>query len=140
MKPSEINWEVVEKIAESIFPDEFETTTRRQRERMEIRISEGLSAVTPDEEIGGMHQYFGVALENMGMIMTALSIIVMWYTWMHPKEPKIDYHSFIDSLKNDKESMQFFRDILKREIKQTIEKDFGSIIDKIDELNETTVK
>lgn len=140
MKQSEINWEVVEKIAESIFPDEYETTTRRQRESMEIRISKGLSAVTPDGKIRGMHQYFEAALENMGMIMTALSIIVTWYTWMHPKKPKIDYHSFIDSLKNDKEAMQFFKDILKREIEHTIEKDFGSIIDKIDELNETIVK
>lgn len=136
MTRSEINWEVVEKIAESIFPDEYEATTRRQREGMEMRISEGLPAVTPDVEIGGMHQYFGVALENMGMIMTALSIIVTWYTWRHPKEQKIDYHSFIDSLKNEKEAIHFFKDILKREIEKTLEKGFGSIIDKIDELNE----
>lgn len=134
MKTSEINWKIVETIAGAVFPDEYETTTHRQRENMEIRISEGLPPVIPDISAGGMHQHFVAALENMGMILTALSIIVTWYTWNNPKPQRIDYQEFLKQLKGDSEFMKFFTETVSNEVNRIVENKFTSILEKIEEL------
>ena len=131
MKPSKINWEIVEKIAESTFSDEYETTTRKQRESMELRISQGQPPVIQDKDAGGMHQYFGAGLENMGMILTAISIIVTWYTWSHPKPQNVDYQEFLRHIKEDSELMQLFSDTMSSEVIRIIENKFTPILEKL---------
>ena len=136
MEKKDINWNMVEEIAEAIFPDEYELVTRRQLKDLEMRISEGLQPVEPDRESGGLHQYFGAALENIGNILTAISIVVTWYTWSHPKEQKINYSAFLDYLSENPEARRFFNEELDKREKKRIEKDFDSTIAaKLEELS-----
>lgn len=137
MNMNYVNWEVVEKISKQFFPDEYKTVTRKQLESIEGKISNGLAPIAQGTEVGGMHSGFGGAMENMGSIITAISIIVTWYTWKHPKhsnEGKNDYHGFLDYLKENPEVSQYFTDIVNRKVKRIIEKEFVPILNMLEEM------
>lgn len=137
MKMTNVNWDVVETISKQIFPDEYKTVTRKQLESIENKISNGLPPIAQSTEVGGMHSVFGGAMENMGSIITAISIIVTWYTWKHPKhsnEGKNDYHGFLDYLKENPETSQYFTEIVNREVKRNIEKEFAPILNILEEM------
>lgn len=140
MSKSDIKWKVVEEIAESVFYLEYKATTRKQRERMELRISEGLPPVEIDPESGGMHQGCGISAENMGMILSALSIIVSWYTWSHPKPQKTDYQGFLTFLKENPKAMQSYTEMISKEIERIIENKFEPILHKLDEISKEVKK
>lgn len=138
MNMNYVNWEVVEKISKQIFPDEYKTVTRKQLESIENKISNCLPPITQGAEVGGMHSVFGGTMENIGSIITAISIIVTWYTWKYPKhsdEGKNDYQGFLEYLKENPEVSQYFTDIVNREVKRIIEKEFAPILNILEEMH-----
>ena len=128
---SDINWIVIEGVAKSVFPIECKMVTDIQLKNMENRISDGLPPVVPDRIEGGVHSEFVGAMQIVGNILQIIAIIQAYYIYKQQKQ-RIDYQGFLDDLKNEAEAIHFYTKELNEEIKRTIEKEFDSIISKID--------
>lgn len=129
---SDINWIVIEGVAKSVFPTECKMVTDIQLKNMENRISEGLSPVVPDRIPGGVHSEFVGAMQIVGNILQIIAIIQAYYIYKQQQKQRIDCQGFLDNLKNEAEAIHFYTKELNEEIKRTIEKEFDSIISKID--------
>lgn len=140
MSQSNINWDLVEEVSKTFFPDEYKAVTRKQRKSMEDRISKGRPPIVPEIEAGGMHNIFTATIDNMGSILTAISIIITWYTWKHPKKEQISQQDFLNYLKKNPEILQTFNEVVNEAIKQSVEKNFDPILTKLDELKDILSK
>lgn len=140
MSQFNINWNLVEEVSMTFFPDEYKAVTRKQRKSMEERISKGQPPIVPDIETGGMHNIFTATIDNMGSILTAISIIITWYTWKHPKKEQRSQQEFLDYLKENPEILQTFNEMVNEAIKLSVEKNFDSIITNLDELKDILAK
>ncbi len=140
MSQSNINWDLVEEVSKTFFPDEYKAVTRKQRKSMEDRISKGQPPIVPDIEAGGMHNIFTATVDNMGSILTAISIIITWYTWKHPKKERRNQQDFLNYLKEDPKTLQTFNEMVNKAIKQSVEKNFAPILTKLDELKDILSK
>lgn len=101
METSKFNWEIVEEIAKTVFPDEYEMATPKQVREIEKRISEGQSPFVQRQETGGMPMDFGAAVNAVASILTIINIIVTWYIHTTPKKQEQNFENCFNSIKQD---------------------------------------
>lgn len=132
MKTSEINWNVVEEIAMTVFPDEYEMLSPDQVKDLEERISEG-QPITPDEDAGGVNNNFADPIQLVNTILQVLALLEVWYIYKHPKNQNTNYKDFHDYQKNNHEVLINTDDEIIKRVCRVIEKNFKTIKDKFDD-------
>ena len=101
METSKFNWEIVEEIAKTVFPDEYEMATPKQVKEIEKRISKGQSPFVQRQTAGGMPMDFGAAINEVANILTIINIVVTWYIHTHPKEQELNFENCFNAIKED---------------------------------------
>lgn len=134
METSKFNWEIVEEIAKTVFPDEYEMATPKQVKEIEKRISEGQSPFVQRQTAGGMPMDFGAAINVVANIMVITNIIVTWYISTRPKEQELSYDNFRNSINQDNALNTLFVNFLSQEAIHLLERYFDQIIEALSEI------
>ena len=128
METSKFNWEIVEEIAKTVFPDKYEMATQKQVKEIEKCISAGQSPFVQRQEIGGMPMDFGAAITEVANIMTIINIIVTWYNYTHPQKHEQNCKNCLDSITKDSKLNTLFADSLNKKTTNLIMKHFDKIL------------
>lgn len=133
MNTSEINWNVVEEVAKSFFPDEYGTLTRNELEYLEEKISNGQNVV-PDIDRGGVNNDGINPLMVVSIILQMLAMLQVWYYNEKKAQKETNWRDFHTYQEDKMKILQDIEEDIAKGVKRILEKEFESIKNKIEVL------